>query len=273
MRLSEDGLRVEFFFTNEEPELDAHVSFGLHPGFAVSSLDDCKVLLPEGTYVRYYAPGNFLDGRTEEIQFAGGEMPFAKAKLPDSYLLGLERVPARMIVLEDPNLGKRIAFDFSEVPFLPSGRTSRPTSASSRAGGCPTAIRQNRSSKKLGSRRIPPGESLTRGIFNLPWIFAMRFLLILIVRLMLLAVFTFGFVVLFEHGPAKFSEGARTEWNALLFLPGRFFPSRRTAPRPALSQPARRLRLLQFQPVLRRRRCRRRARTNQPATATPAPNR
>jgi hypothetical protein len=36
----------------------------------------------------------------------------------------------------------------------------------------------------------------------------------------LLAVFTFGFVVLFEHGPAKFSEGAKTQWNALLYFAG-----------------------------------------------------
>ena len=96
--LSDDGLRVEFLFTNEEPELDAHVSFGLHPGFAVSSVSDCKVLFPEGTYLRYYAPGNFLDGREEEIRFGGGEMPFDKAKLADSYLIGLQAVPRRVFV-------------------------------------------------------------------------------------------------------------------------------------------------------------------------------
>ena len=45
-------------------------------------------------------------------------MPFAKAKLSDSYLVGLEGVSKRIIVLEDPNLGRRIGFDFSEVPFL-----------------------------------------------------------------------------------------------------------------------------------------------------------
>jgi hypothetical protein len=40
-------------------------------------------------------------------------------------------------------------------------------------------------------------------------------LLALILRLALLAVFTFGFVVLYEHGPANFSASAKTEWNAL----------------------------------------------------------
>ena len=48
----------------------------------------------------------------------------------------------------------------------------------------------------------------------------MRSLLSLVLRLVLLAVFTFGFVVLYEHGPAKFSEGAKTEWDALLFFVG-----------------------------------------------------
>jgi hypothetical protein len=48
----------------------------------------------------------------------------------------------------------------------------------------------------------------------------MRILLSFVVRLALLAALTFGFVVLFEHGPAKFSEGAKTEWGALLFFVG-----------------------------------------------------
>ncbi|HEY5812445.1 MAG TPA: hypothetical protein VIT23_07315 [Terrimicrobiaceae bacterium] len=48
----------------------------------------------------------------------------------------------------------------------------------------------------------------------------MRSLLSLLFRLVLLAVFTFAFVVLFEHGPAKFSDGAKREWNALLSFAG-----------------------------------------------------
>ena len=40
-------------------------------------------------------------------------------------------------------------------------------------------------------------------------------LLALILRLALLAVFTFGFVVLYEYGPANFSASAQTEWSAL----------------------------------------------------------
>jgi len=48
----------------------------------------------------------------------------------------------------------------------------------------------------------------------------MRFLLRLVVRVIVLAVFIFGFVVLFEHGPAGFSQGAKAEWNTLLFFVG-----------------------------------------------------
>ena len=66
----------------------------------------------------------------------------------------------------------------------------------------------------------------------------MRTLLSVVLRLVLLAVFTFGFVVLFEHGPAKFSDGAKTEWNALLFFVGSVLSRQENAPPPATTQPA-----------------------------------
>ena len=65
----------------------------------------------------------------------------------------------------------------------------------------------------------------------------MRILLSFVVRLVLLAVFTFGFVVFFEHGPAKFSEGAKTEWNALLFFVGTVLSKQESAP-PATTETA-----------------------------------
>jgi hypothetical protein len=58
----------------------------------------------------------------------------------------------------------------------------------------------------------------------------MRLLFVFFLRLILLAAFTFGFVVLFEHGPAKFAEGARTEWNALLFFVGSVISKQPKAP-------------------------------------------
>jgi galactose mutarotase-like enzyme len=161
--LSEDGLRVEFLFVNEEPELDAHVSFGLHPGFAVSSVSDCKVLFPEGTYVRYHAPGNFLDGREEQIAFRGGEMPFDKAKLADSYLVGLQGVPRREFVLEDANLGHRIVFDFSEVPFLTLWTDMDTYICVEPCWGLPDSNPPRSFEQKIGIQTIPSGGSLRRG--------------------------------------------------------------------------------------------------------------
>ena len=169
--LSSDGLRVEFLFTNEEAELDAHVSFGLHPGFTVSSLNNCKVLLPAGTYVRYFAPGNFLDGRTEQIAFPGGEMPFSKAKLSDSYLVGLEDVPKRIIVLEDPNLGRRIGFDFSEVPFLTLWSDNQTFICIEPCWGLPDSNPPKPFEEKIGIQRIAAGESLRRGFSISPEFF------------------------------------------------------------------------------------------------------
>jgi galactose mutarotase-like enzyme len=112
-----DGVRLEFAFTNHEPELTAHVSFGLHPGFAVSSLETAEVLLPAGTYRRHMAPGNFLDGQVEEVVHAGGPMPFDKAALPGSYLLELSGVPQRLFTLRDPASGRVIDLDFTESPY------------------------------------------------------------------------------------------------------------------------------------------------------------
>jgi len=40
-------------------------------------------------------------------------------------------------------------------------------------------------------------------------------LVAIVIRFALLAAFTFAFVVLFEHGPDKYLESAKTEWQAL----------------------------------------------------------
>ena len=66
--LQHGQLRVTFHFENEEPELDAHVSFGLHPGFAASSLDTAEVLMSAGDYVRHFAPDNFLSGERVHLK-------------------------------------------------------------------------------------------------------------------------------------------------------------------------------------------------------------
>jgi hypothetical protein len=99
----------------------------------------------------------------------------------------------------------------------------------------------------------------------------MRFLLRFILRLFLLAILTFAFVVLFEHGTAKFPEGAKAEWNALLFFVGSALSREERAralarpPGQASPTPASRSSPAQKAPTG--------AATNRPATGTPPGNR
>src|SRR2546423_1774590 len=80
---------VRFHFTNHESKLDAHVGFGLHPGFGATSFESFEFLMPPGKYRRWLAPQNFLSGETQEIDFGGGEMPFSRPQLPRSYIIAL----------------------------------------------------------------------------------------------------------------------------------------------------------------------------------------
>jgi galactose mutarotase-like enzyme len=167
-QLSDAGLTVGFTFTNEEPNEDAQLSFGLHPGFAVSSPRTCRLILPTGTYVRHFAPGNFLDGRTEDIPFDGGAMPFDAEKLPDSFLLGLEKVPERIFRLEDFASGRSVRLDFSEVPFLTLWSDMNPFLCVEPCWGLPDSNPPVPFEQKLGLEVVPAGGSLARSFTILP---------------------------------------------------------------------------------------------------------
>jgi hypothetical protein len=54
----------------------------------------------------------------------------------------------------------------------------------------------------------------------------------------LLVLFTFGFVVLFQHGPDKFPDGAKKEWNAVVVFVGSMLSRQKSAPASAAPQPA-----------------------------------
>ena len=153
--LSEDGLRVEFLFANEEPELDAHVSFGLHPGFAVSSVSDCKVLFPEGTYLRYRAPGNFLDGREEHIPFGGGRCPSTRRSSPIRTCLVCRRFPVEYLCLRTRISAIGSCSTFQKFRFLLSGPTWRPIFVSSPVGDCRTAIPPGLLNKRSAFKPFP----------------------------------------------------------------------------------------------------------------------
>lgn len=160
-RIISGALRVEFCFTNEEPVLDAHVSFGLHPGFAVSSLDNARILLPEGRYVRHFAPGNFLDGRTEVCDFAGGGFPYPIGELPGSFLVGIDGVPDRRIVLEDS--GRALELDFSEVPYVTFWSDADSFVCIEPCWGLPDGNPPVPFEQKAGIQTIPAGARLCRG--------------------------------------------------------------------------------------------------------------
>src|SRR5436190_14018393 len=96
---------VAFKFRNDESELTAHVGFGLHPGFAATSFDSFRFEMPPGLYRRHFSPENYLSGETRDLQFAGGEMPFEREKLPGSFILEFIDVRNRGFTFSDPSSG------------------------------------------------------------------------------------------------------------------------------------------------------------------------
>jgi galactose mutarotase-like enzyme len=160
-RLDGHHVAVSFEFSNDEDK-EAHVSFGLHPGFAVTSLDEAEVLLPPGTYERHWAPGNFLDGRVDRIVFEGGPMPFAKPDLPGSFLLGLDGVPEPVLVLRDPPSGRRVDCDFHGVPYATLWSEAPAFICIEPCWGLPDSIPQKPFQQKDGIQVIEAGSRLVR---------------------------------------------------------------------------------------------------------------
>jgi len=152
-------LTMTFAFENRESHPVA-LGFGWHPGFAVGSLESARLLMPAGKYVRQMAPGDFLDGSLQEIDFAGGEMPFAKKDLPGSYLLDLAAVPDRRFVLEAPALGHRIVCDYTEAPYLTLWSNGDPFLCVEPCWGLPDSNPPVPFERKKGIQGIPAGGSL-----------------------------------------------------------------------------------------------------------------
>ncbi len=161
-RLDERGVTVEFAFANHEPELTAHVGFGIHPGFAITSLESAELLLPAGTYTRYMAPGNFLDGRTEIIHHAGGASPFPREHLVDSYIFSFEADSSRQLILNDPPGGRRLKLDFSDVPYVTLWSDGHPFFCVEPCWGLPDSNPPTAFENKPGIQTIPAGGSLRR---------------------------------------------------------------------------------------------------------------
>jgi galactose mutarotase-like enzyme len=159
-KIDNGRLRVIFRFQNDEPELTAHVAFGLHPGFAATSSETFRFEMPPGKYRRHFSPDNFLSGETEDLNFAGGEMPFPREKLPGSYILELVDVPRREFVYLDPPSGREMIVDLSEVPYLTLWSDGGPFLCIEPCWGLTDHHAQRAFEDKEGIQTIPAGDEL-----------------------------------------------------------------------------------------------------------------
>jgi galactose mutarotase-like enzyme len=167
-RIESGAVSVSFRFQNHEPELTAHLEFGLHPGFAATSFNSFHFEMPAGLYRRHFSPDNYLSGETEDIQFAGGEMPFERAKLPGSYILELVDVPDRSFTFSDPPSGRTVAIDLTGVPYLTLWSDGGPFLCVEPCWGLTDHHEQRAFENKEGIQQIPAGQELVAGFIFAP---------------------------------------------------------------------------------------------------------
>jgi galactose mutarotase-like enzyme len=159
-QIGADSMGVLFEFRNHEPELTAHVSFGLHPGFGADSFESFHLQMPRGLYRRYFSPGNFLSGETRDIEFSGGEMPFSKDELPGSIILELVNVPRPQFSFVDPPSGRWVITDLAGVPYMTLWSDGRPFLCVEPCWGLTDHHEQRAFQKKQGMQTIPPSGEL-----------------------------------------------------------------------------------------------------------------
>src|SRR5437773_5473148 len=162
-RIEGERVSVSFRFKNDEPELNAHVGFGLHPGFAAASFESFRFEMPAGLYRRHFSPDNYLSGETEDIQFAGGQMPFEREKLPGSYILELVDVPNRRFTFSDPPSGRTVALDLAGVPYLTLWSDGGPFLCAEPCWGLTDHHKQRAFEDKEGIQKILAGGELLAG--------------------------------------------------------------------------------------------------------------
>ena len=161
--LEADGaLRVRFLFQSREPDISTHVSFGLHPGFAVGSMAEAQVLLPPGRYERHLAPGDYLSGETVTIDHPGGPMPFDKADLPGSFLLEPLEGTEKVFTLVDPAGRRRVELLCPQAPYLTLWSDGHAFICVEPCWGLPDAHDQVPFEAKEGIQVIEPGGVLER---------------------------------------------------------------------------------------------------------------
>jgi galactose mutarotase-like enzyme len=82
-------------------------------------------------------------------------MPFARAGLPDSYLLGLQDVPDPIFSIEDS--GRRIEADFSGVPYMTLWSDGGAFFCLEPCWGLPDSRPQKPFEEKTGIQCLAPG--------------------------------------------------------------------------------------------------------------------
>jgi len=155
-----EALRVSFDLTNNESKLAAHVGFGLHPGFAATSFDSFRFEMPSGFYRRHFSPTNYLSGETEDFRHEGGDMPFAREKLPGSYILELLDVPERKFRFVDPPSARSVTMDLTGVPYLTLWSDGGPFFCVEPCWGLTDHDQQRVFEDKEGIQVIPAGGTL-----------------------------------------------------------------------------------------------------------------
>lgn len=165
-KIEANKVRVLFEFYNDEPDLTAHVAFGLHPGFAATSFDSFRLQMPPGCYRRYFSPGNYLSGETRDFDFPGGEMPFSKSELPESCILELIDVPRREFSFVDPPSGRWVIVDLTGAPYLTLWSDGGPFLCIEPCWGLTDDQKQRAFEDKKGIQTIAPAGEL-RASFTL----------------------------------------------------------------------------------------------------------
>jgi galactose mutarotase-like enzyme len=116
--------------------------------------------MPKGLYRRYFSPGNYLSGETREIEFPGGEMPFAKNELPGSIILELLDVPGRNFSYVDPPSGRWVTLGLTGMPYLTLWSDGGPFLCLEPCWGLTDHHEQRAFENKQGIQTISPGGKL-----------------------------------------------------------------------------------------------------------------
>jgi galactose mutarotase-like enzyme len=160
--LADDHLQVRFSFKNLEATRPAHLSFGLHPGFAVSSIEKARVILPRGKYRRHLAPENFLSGETVDFVSEGGPMSFKPFELPGSFLIEPLEWEESVVRLHDYGSTHEIEVDLAETPFFTIWSDLHPFLCIEPCWGLPDHHEQEPFEQKIGIQVVPSQGTLTR---------------------------------------------------------------------------------------------------------------